>query len=154
MRQKRTTVLAAVERVWHLTKGLMSGCVTREIMFIIIDGDDVGRKITSCYLSNDEARLGQISHIMTTTVTQIAQILRQNGFRVIFCAADGVVATSEAAADALSIFDSVRRVAPTGFTFSAGAGGTLQQAYLALMHAKCSGKNTLSDYSLINRSSP
>lgn len=119
-------------------------------MFIIIDGDDVGRKITSCYLSNDEARLGQISDIMSTTVTQIAQTLRRNGFRVIFCAADGVVATTEATPDVLSIYHSVQQVAPTGFTFSAGTGKTLQQAYLALMHAKCSGKNMLSDYNLID----
>lgn len=122
-------------------------------MFIIIDGDDIGRKITSCYLSNNEARLGQISDVMSNAVAEVAKILRENRFRVIFCAADGVVATIDTDVDALSIFERIRQVAPEGFTFSAGIGQTLQQAYLALMHAKCSGKNTLSDYSLIKSSS-
>lgn len=119
-------------------------------MFIVIDGDDIGRKITSCYLSNDEVKLEQISSVMSVTVGEVARVLRENGFRVIFCAADGVVGATQADVDASIVFRNVQQIAPKGFTFSAGTGRTLQQAYLALMHAKCSGKNMLSDYSMIN----
>ncbi|EPY7362463.1 MULTISPECIES: mCpol domain-containing protein [Enterobacteriaceae] len=36
-------------------------------MYIAIDGDDVGRKITSSYLSNSEERLTYISNKLNDT---------------------------------------------------------------------------------------
>lgn len=120
------------------------------MLYIIVDGDDIGRKITSCFIGNDEAGLAKISADMTAAVNKVASILQTAGFRVFFCAADGVVAATEANADSAALFDQVRVAAPEGVTFSAGTGRTLQQAYVALMQAKCSGKDKHLDYGALN----
>ncbi|WP_437574194.1 mCpol domain-containing protein [Sorangium sp. So ce887] len=121
------------------------------MVFIIIDGDDIGRKITSCYISNDESRLAQISIDMSRAVVAISRLLDKMGFRVIFCAADGVVGANENPINADKLLDQIRELAPKGITFSAGTGQSLQQAYLALTHAKCSGKNMHVDYEIIHQ---
>ncbi|WP_437925354.1 mCpol domain-containing protein [Sorangium sp. So ce291] len=121
------------------------------MIFIIIDGDDIGRKITSCYISNNESKLAQISVDMSRTVTAISLLLNKMGFRVIFCAADGVVGANANPVNAEELLDKIRELAPEGVTFSAGTGPSLQQAYLALTHAKCSGKNMHVDYESIRQ---
>lgn len=63
-------------------------------MYIAIDGDDVGRKITSSYLSNSEERLTYISNKLNDT-TKISKMLLSNGFEIIFQAADGVTAKTD-----------------------------------------------------------
>jgi hypothetical protein len=120
------------------------------MLYLIVDGDDIGRKITSYFITNDEARLTRISTDMTTAVGAISVVLQESGFRVFFCAADGVVAANPNQVDAEKLFERVRSLAPEGITFSAGTGETLQQAYVALMQAKCSGKNRHLDYGSLN----
>ena len=121
------------------------------MIFIIIDGDDIGRKITSCYISNDETRLAKISIDMSSAVAAISQLLQEVGFRVIFCAADGVVGVNSNRVDVGRLFNRIRSIAPEDVTFSAGTGESLRQAYLALTHAKCSGKNMHIDYECLNK---
>jgi hypothetical protein len=119
--------------------------------YIIIDGDDIGRRITSCYITNDEVQLAKISTEMSNTVIEISQLLQEAGYQVIFCAADGVVGMNPNRVNLKALFDRIQVLAPRGVTFSAGTGGNLQQAYLALTHAKCSGKNLLIHYELISK---
>jgi hypothetical protein len=119
--------------------------------YIIIDGDDIGRRITSCYITNDEKQLAKISIEMSSTVIKISQLLQEAGYQVIFCAADGVVGMNPNQVDLKALFDRIRSLAPNGVTFSAGAGESLRQAYLALTHAKCSGKNLLINYEWLNK---
>ena len=88
------------------------------MVFIIIDGDDIGRKITSCYISNDESRLAKISVDMGGAVVAISQLLQEMGFRVIFCAADGVVGVNSNRVDVERLFNRIRAFAPEGVTFS------------------------------------
>ncbi|HDU4125057.1 TPA: mCpol domain-containing protein, partial [Klebsiella pneumoniae subsp. pneumoniae] len=64
-------------------------------MYIAIDGDDVGRKITSSYLSNSEERLTYISNKLNDTTKKISKMLLSNGFEIIFQAADGVTAKTD-----------------------------------------------------------
>ena len=116
------------------------------MLYLIVDGDDIGRRITSCFISNDETRLARISADMTAAVGAIASVLQNGGFRVFFCAADGVVAANPNQVDVAKLFERVRSLAPEGVTFSAGSGETMQEAYVALMQAKCSGKNRYLDY--------
>lgn len=52
-------------------------------MYIAIDGDDVGRKITSSYLSNSEERLTYISNKLNDTTKKISKMLLSNGFEII-----------------------------------------------------------------------
>ncbi|SRR6266511_198124 len=119
--------------------------------YIIIDGDDIGRRITSCYITNDENQLAKISTEMSSTVIKISQLLQEAGYEVIFCAADGVVGMNSNRVDRETLFNSIQSLAPKGVTFSAGTGENLRQAYLALTHAKCSGKNLLVHYEWLNR---
>jgi len=121
-------------------------------MYIAIDGDDSGKKITACYINNDEAKLRQISEDLERSAKSISDFLKSNGFRIIFCAADGVAAaTAVSEISVAELFCNIRRQAPHGFTFSAGVGNTLHEAYIALLNAKCLGKDRLSHFDDIRR---
>ncbi|ASK19253.1 mCpol domain-containing protein [Halomonas sp. N3-2A] len=121
--------------------------------YISIDGDDVGRKITSCYLSNDRDGLVKLSQSLEVSTKAISIKLQEHGFDVIFCAADGVVGSTALEVDVRSLFSEMREIAPEGVTFSAGAGGNLRESYIALTSAKCSGKNCLHEYSALDDAS-
>lgn len=112
--------------------------------YITIDGDDVGRKITACYIENDDVKLRELSNVMSEAVIKIAKLLEMYGFTIIFSAADGVAGFVEGKrADFISIHKSIQQSAPVGFTFSAGVGESMRDAYMALLYAKSSGKNVI-----------
>ncbi|MGR5154688.1 mCpol domain-containing protein [Photobacterium swingsii] len=115
--------------------------------YITIDGDDVGRKITASYLRNDVAGLKQLSFELEAATKKIANLLTRHGFSLIFCAADGVVASSEHEHDFLEIFSQIQEISPNTISFSAGVGSSLKDAYIALLDAKSNGKNRLCNYS-------
>jgi hypothetical protein len=115
-------------------------------MYITIDGDDVGRKIAASYISNDETKLIQISKSINTTTKKISLILFNNGFEIIFQAADGVTAKIDNEVDLHTLFDEIKLLAFDGITFSAGVGMNLREAYVALLNSKSNGKNMLSIY--------
>ena len=115
--------------------------------YISIDGDDIGRKITSCYLSNDESKLNLISRQIEESTLNIAALLEAKGFHVIFRAADGVVARTKTGCDFEELFLSISSYATSGITFSAGVGSNLREAYVALISSKSNGKNQLSIFS-------
>jgi hypothetical protein len=122
------------------------------VKYISIDGDDIGRRITSCYLTNDEERLQSISRSLEESTNNIANLLISCGFKVLFCAADGVVASIEKDIDFLELFKSINNLAPEGISFSVGIGDNLREAYVALLAAKSNGKNCLYQYSEISSS--
>lgn len=117
--------------------------------YISIDGDDVGRKITSCYLSNDRNGLAVLSLSLQDSTKAISIRLQEYGFKIIFCAADGVVASTELDVDFKSIFSEIREISPGEVTFSAGSGASLRESYIALLSAKSNGKNCLHEYSAL-----
>lgn len=116
-------------------------------MFIAIDGDDVGRKITRCYLNNDKENLKKISEDLVLSMNNVADFLKDNGFSIIFCAADGVTASTESTIDFRELFKKIQVLSPNDITFSAGVGETLRDCYLSLLNAKSSGKNLLFQFS-------
>jgi len=121
-------------------------------MYIAVDGDDSGKKIAACYINNDEAKLRLISEDLERAARSISELLRAKGFRVIFCAADGVAAvTNLTEVSFTELFENIRQLAPRGFTFSAGVGNSLHEAYVALLNAKCLGKDNLSHFDDITR---
>lgn len=115
-------------------------------MYISIDGDDIGMKITSCYLNNDEAQLGSLSEGIEGSTLKVAALLEQNGFFIIFRAADGVVARTMTDCNFEELFVRINLCAATGITFSAGVGSSLREAYIALLNSKSNGKNQISDF--------
>ncbi len=118
--------------------------------YISIDGDDVGRKITSCYLSNNCSELKNLSKSLEETTREISNKLEKYGFDIIFCAADGVVASTHVDVELEAIFIELQSLAPSGITFSAGVGSNLRESYVALTSAKCNGKNCMHEYSKLD----
>ncbi|AYO38884.1 mCpol domain-containing protein [Serratia sp. P2ACOL2] len=115
-------------------------------MYIAIDGDDVGRKITASYLSNSEERLMHISNKLNDTTKKISKMLSSNGFEIIFQAADGVTAKTENEVNLNLVFDKIKSYSFDEITFSAGVGANLREAYIALLNSKSNGKNMISIY--------
>jgi hypothetical protein len=110
-------------------------------VFIILDGDDIGRRITEAYITNNVEKLTSDAELVHRAVNAISEELRQRSFVVHFCAADGVVAETTSSVKPDVLFASIRATLPAGLNFSAGSGLTLQNAYLALLYAKSTGKN-------------
>ena len=117
--------------------------------YISIDGDDVGRKITSCYLNNDEDKLYNISRELEDSTFKVASLLESRGFDLIFRAADGVVARIDGDCDFKDLFLVISSCSKNGITFSAGVGTSLREAYIALLNSKSNGKNQLSHFSTL-----
>lgn len=115
--------------------------------FITIDGDDVGQIITSAYIRNDLKALEAINEVVNKKTNLIADFLRQQGFVVIFCAADGVAGYCESdIPDDEFIFDKIKNIAGNELSFSAGIGKSLRESYTALLSAKSSGKACMHNF--------
>ncbi|ELB2789119.1 mCpol domain-containing protein [Vibrio alginolyticus] len=121
------------------------------MIYITIDGDDIGQMITSSYLKNDIDELSRINHLVNNKTTLIADFLKKQGFSIIFCAADGVAGYIESdEINEMLIFQSIKDIANPELTFSAGLGSTLQESYIALISAKSNGKRCLHKFSDLN----
>ena len=121
------------------------------MIYITIDGDDIGQMITSSYLKNDLSELSRINRVVNEKTTLISDFLRLQGFSIIFCAADGVAGYSEdEVVDEITLFESIKSIAEPELRFSAGMGATLQESYIALLSAKSGGKGCLHKFSVLN----
>lgn len=121
------------------------------MIYITIDGDDIGQMITSSYLKNDLHELSRINRVVNEKTLLISKFLKEQGFNIIFCAADGVAGFIEQIAiDKVFIFDTIKSLAEPELSFSAGIGSTLQEAYVALLSAKSNGKCCLHDFNFLN----
>ena len=119
--------------------------------YISIDGDDVGQKITSSYLRNDLSELSAINEMVNKKTKLIADFLRNQGFIIIFCAADGVAAyQQDNSSEDNFIFDSIASIAGKEMSFSIGVGSNLRESYIALLLAKSKGKARLCNFSVLN----
>jgi two-component SAPR family response regulator len=110
------------------------------VLYISIDGDDTGNKITKSYLENNEQQLSQIIQDLNSILTDLEKHLQKLGAEIIFCAADGITCKGET----LDIEEFSRHLKSVGartYTFSAGIGNSLQTSYFALRYAKATGKN-------------
>ena len=123
------------------------------MIYISIDGDDIGRKITSAYLNNDAYALSKLSRDLESSTKRIAEFLKGEGFEIIFCAADGVVGVASENINSDNLFKRISALSPEGVTFSAGVGASLREAYVALLSAKSCGKNCLHNYSQLRNGS-
>lgn len=116
-------------------------------MFITIDGDDIGQRITKYYLDNDARSLAELNGKMIETTRRIADCLERLGFSIIFCGADGVAGHAEAPGISVEeIFKEISEIGRGCATFSAGTGGTLRESYVALLAAKSHGKAQIFSY--------
>lgn len=115
--------------------------------YITIDGDDIGQKIQACYLNNDSNALSKLNNFIQNRVKYIAEFLREEGFTIIFCAADGVAAWIESYANPDNyLYEGIGDRSGGQVTFSAGVGEDLRESYVALLAAKSNGKARLCNY--------
>lgn len=115
--------------------------------YVVIDGDDVGRKMAAFYLTNNAEDLGRLASKVNEKILQVAYLLRSTGYDVIFCAADGVAAQAELPiSTSTDLFPAIEAIGGCDMTFSAGVGATLREAYVALLSAKSAGKAQLCVY--------
>lgn len=98
--------------------------------------------MTAKHLANDAVGLSDLVALVHSKVIQVERLLTDVGYNVIFCAADGVVAYKEDtdATSAAALYTSIAAISGTDFTFSAGVGHSLREAYVALLAAKSNGK--------------
>ncbi|PTA97685.1 MULTISPECIES: mCpol domain-containing protein [unclassified Sulfitobacter] len=116
--------------------------------FVTIDGDDIGRRLAACYLSNDIKALEATRELVDLKTHQISNLLTDLGYRVLFCAADGVTAHSnDNIVDDMRLYQSIENIAGLELAFSVGVGETLREAYVALLFAKSTGKARLCNFS-------
>jgi hypothetical protein len=109
------------------------------MLYIYIDGDDIGLEIEKCFMENDEASLKQINEEMNSLAKKMSSYFIDIGFSVLFLGADGIICKGESInIKKLSSF--IRKIS-NRFTFSIGAGNNLRDAFLALRYAKSIGKN-------------
>lgn len=115
--------------------------------FITIDGDDIGQKITSYYLNNDVNSLSALNQQMSDTTYLISAYLREIGFEIIFCGADGVAGRIDKLDTPDNVlYENISRIGEACARFSAGIGDTLRESYIALVLAKSNGKGQLKNY--------
>lgn len=121
------------------------------MLYITIDGDDIGQRISRYYLSNDAEKLAELNELMRETTGLISEYLEGIGFLIIFCGADGVAGYANSLQISESeIFHQVSSIAKKCATFSIGIGGSLRESYVALMAAKSLGKARLYNYKNLN----
>lgn len=110
------------------------------LLYISLDGDDIGNKISRGYLENDEEKLVKIIQDLERLLTQICEYLKKLEFEIIFCAADGV-ACKGSNVEVESFARYIESIGKPHYTFSAGIGNDLKSSFFSLKYAKALGKN-------------
>lgn len=119
------------------------------MIYIGIDGDNVGTKIEKSLLENDEINVARVSEEITNSVKKITNYLKIINFKIIFSTGDDILCKGESIEiDKLSDF--LAEIKNTN-TFSVGIGNTLEKTYVALKYAKSIGKNKIVKYTENNK---
>lgn len=109
------------------------------MIYIFLDGDDIGLKIERSFLEEDEVNLKQINEDIKEIVENISVYLIKRGVKIIFSGADGIIGKGdEIDIESLSKFVK-NKCSP--YTFSIGIGDNLKASFLALRYAKSISKN-------------
>lgn len=107
--------------------------------YAYIDGDDIGLKIESCFMNNDEEGLENINKLVSNSIIKITTYLEENDYKIVFSGADGVICKKNDF-EAIEIKEYISYEIES-LSFSIGVGRTLNDAYVALRYSKCHGKN-------------
>lgn len=99
------------------------------MIYVAIDGDDVGRKLASGYLANRVENLKATKDLIDLKTRQISELLLSLSYDVLFCAADGVTgALKEDQIDTLSLYQKVALIGGDDISFSIGVGNSLRES--------------------------
>jgi hypothetical protein len=125
------------------------------IIYVAIDGDDIGRMVGHAALSNDEEFLSKISAAINEAREDVQHLAEIHGGEVISSGGDEIIVkfVGEDEEKLLQdVHEMIQKVADHskehyGFTITAGLGNRLDHASKALMAGKLNGKNQVVDYS-------
>ena len=115
------------------------------MIYVALDGDDIGNDIRRYFLENDEEKIAQKSNEVVHITSKITSYLQDQNFVIVFCAGDDILSKGDLIDETkLSNFLSLFK---TKCTFSVGIGNSLEKTYIALRYAKSIGKNKIVRYS-------
>lgn len=116
------------------------------MLYIILDGDDIGLKIEKSFMENDEFSLKKVNEDIKRIVDIISVYLGQKGFEIIFSGADGIICKGNEL-NIKNLSDFVKKEC-LPYTFSIGMGDSLKSSFLALRYAKSISKNVTVSYNV------
>ena len=114
------------------------------MIYVALDGDDVGDSIRRYFLENDEENVARKSKEVVEITKKISNYLEDSNFKIIFCAGDDILSKGESIA--IADFSKFRVQFENTCTFSVGISDTLERTYIALRYAKSIGKNKIVNY--------
>jgi minimal CRISPR polymerase domain len=120
------------------------GCDDMMEWYLAVDGDDIGRRLELCMVTNDIEALSAFASSFDSAVNSMVDYLRGvDGVDVILFGGDSIMmkVRDEMLDLALRAVNETGR--DKGFTFSGGYASTMREAYLALKIAKASGKDRI-----------
>ncbi|MDI9395692.1 MAG: mCpol domain-containing protein [Euryarchaeota archaeon] len=114
------------------------------LIYIGLDGDDIGKKIERCLIENNEREAARLSKEITNSKDKIADYFSSLGFEIIFSAGDDILTkgTSISIEDLTEFLQNVEGEC----SFSVGIANTLTKTYVALKYAKSIGKNVIVEF--------
>jgi hypothetical protein len=108
--------------------------------YIALDGDDIGNKVATNFIENNDDKLAATIQHLHATLAEIQAYLIVQGFEIIYCAADGITCKGNKL-EPIALANYVKAIGKPHFTFSVGIGNDLRSSYFALKYAKAIGKN-------------
>ncbi len=108
------------------------------MMYVSVDGDDIGKKLTRIIYSKSEDEITEFSKYVADFFLEIQEKVIELGGKVIFCAGDSIAYCINGEKELQNTFETMKT---DRFNVSIGCGNTLQQAHWALNIAKSLGKN-------------
>jgi len=114
------------------------------LIYVALDGDDIGNDIRRYFLENDEENIAKKSKEVVVVTERIRNYLTDLNFEIVFCAGDDILSKGETI-DIKEFSNFLVQIEDT-CTFSVGIGNTLERTYVALRYAKSIGKNKIVKY--------
>ncbi|HEY5122393.1 MAG TPA: mCpol domain-containing protein [Ignavibacteria bacterium] len=114
------------------------------MIYVALDGDDVGDHIRRYFLENDEESVAQKSNEVVEITKKLSNYLENLNFKIVFCAGDDILSKGESID--IDDFSKFLIQFEDKCTFSVGIGETLERTYIALRYAKSIGKNKIVNY--------
>jgi hypothetical protein len=106
-------------------------------LYVLLDGDQVGRRIEDLLLRNALPRLYFLIQDLNESVVILSRVFRKVGGLVYVCGGDTVLGSVESVRTLLEAMRPVRHALPC--TFSAGVGSSVRDALIGLKLAKARG---------------
>lgn len=114
------------------------------MIYIGIDGDNVGNIMERYIIENDEENVRKVSFNIENDIETLTRHLSDRGFKIIISAGDNILCRGESI-NKNDLKEMLRELSNC-CSFSVGIASTMKDTYLALKYAKVIGKNAIVDY--------